>query len=82
MVLEPISPERLRSKLREGVVHFAFKKLDGTLRTAFGTTQLTIIPIDKHPTGARESSPRVVVFFDTEKREWRSVSVTQEIFIA
>lgn len=82
MTLEPITHEALRRELRNGVVQFAFKKLDGTLRTAVGTTQLASIPIDKHPTGARESSPTVVTFFDIEKREWRSVSTRVEVFKA
>jgi hypothetical protein len=82
MVLEPISPEVLRQRLRSGAVQFAFKKLDGTLRTAVGTTNLTTIPSDHHPKGVRESSPRQVTFFDLEKQSWRSVSVNQEIFLS
>ena len=43
MVLQPIAPETLRARLSEGVVQFAFKKVDGTLRTAVGTTTLATI---------------------------------------
>ena len=82
MVLEPISPDVLRARLRSGVVQFAFKKLDGTIRTAVGTTNLTSIPVDHHPKGVKESSPRQVCFFDLEKGSWRSVSVSQEIFLS
>lgn len=82
MVLEPISPEVLRQRLRSGAVQFAFKKLDGTLRTAVGTTNITTIPSEHHPKGVRESSPRQVTFFDLEKQQWRSVSVNQEIFLS
>jgi hypothetical protein len=81
MTLEPVSAEVLRSRLRAGVVQFAFKKLDGTLRTAVGTTNLATIPTEHHPKGVRESSPRQVCFFDIEKREWRSVSATREMFV-
>jgi hypothetical protein len=81
MTLEPVSPSELRARLNQGVVQFAFKKLDGTLRTAVGTTCLSAIPLDGHPKGARESSPKVVCFFDIEKREWRSVNVLQEMFL-
>ena len=80
MNLAPITHERLRSRLRGGVVMFAFKKLDGTLRTAVGTTNLSTIPSEHHPKGSREPSPRVVVFFDVEKREWRSLSTRVEVF--
>lgn len=81
MVLTPTSPSELREALRRGVTQFAFKKLDGTLRTAVGTTNLSTIPVEMHPKGVRQSSPNAVVFFDVEKREWRSVSIRQEMFI-
>ena len=81
MVLQPIDPQELRSRLNQGTVQFAFKKLDGTLRTALGTTNLEQVPLDNHPKGG-SSSPRVVTFFDLQKSQWRSVSVNQEIFIS
>jgi hypothetical protein len=81
MVLEPISPDLLRARLRSGVVQFAFKKLDGTLRTAVGTTNLATIPTEHHPKGTGNPSERSVRFFDIEKREWRSVSAQQEIYV-
>ena len=81
MVLQPINPQELRSRLNQGTVQFAFKKLDGTLRTAIGTTVLEQIPIDNLPKGG-SSSPRVVTFFDLQKGQWRSVSVNQEMFIS
>ena len=81
MVLEPINPQELRNRLNVGTVQFAFKKLDGTLRTALGTTLLEHLPHQNHPKGG-SSSPKVVTYFDLQKQEWRSVSVNQEIFIA
>jgi len=82
MQLKPITHIALRTELRTGIVNFAFKKLDGTLRTAVGTTVLSLIPEANWPTGRRESSPNAVVFFDIEKREWRSLSTRAEVFIA
>jgi hypothetical protein len=38
--------------------------------------------VDHHPKGVRESSPKVVVYFDIEKKEWRSVSRRVDVFIA
>jgi hypothetical protein len=81
MVLKPINPQELRSRLNQGNVQFAFKKLDGTLRTAIGTTLLEQVPLDNRPKGG-SSSPRVVTFFDLQKGQWRSVSVNQEMFIS
>ncbi|CAB4175026.1 WYL domain containing protein [uncultured Caudovirales phage] len=81
MTLTPVLPETLRSRLREGVVQFAFKKVDGTLRTAVGTTNLATIPTESHPKGTGNPSDKSVRFFDIEKREWRSVSILREIYL-
>jgi len=81
MILKRVSPSLLKNRLRGGVVSFAFKKLDGTLRTAVGTTSLTLVPIQNHPTGEKPASPKVVTFWDIEKESWRCVSITQEIFV-
>jgi hypothetical protein len=77
----PTKPETLRRRLAEGAVEFSFIKKDGSLRTAFGTTDLSSIPAESHPQGVRESSNKVVTFFDLEKREWRSVSTLREIYL-
>jgi hypothetical protein len=82
MNLRKITSGDLRSKLTEGVIQFAFKKLDGTLRTAVGTTNLGSIPLDSHPKGVRDSPSSVVTFFDIEKREWRAVRTDQEVYLA
>lgn len=82
MNMNPILPADLRTLLNERTVQFAFKKLDGSLRTAVGTTSLSSIPVDKHPTGNASSPSSVVTYFDLEKNAWRSVSESQEIFIA
>ena len=81
MNLRPITASDLKRALARGVVQFAFKKLGGELRTAVGTTNLSSIPVQSHPKGARPASEKVVCFFDIEKREWRAVSVNSEIFI-
>jgi hypothetical protein len=75
------TPETLRSLLQDGPVKFSFKKLDGSLRTAIGTTNLSSIPEISHPQGVRKSSDKVIVFFDIEKSEWRSVSILREIYL-
>ena len=77
----PTTAEILRARLNEGRLEFAFKKKDGSLRTAIGTTDLSSIPREAHPQGVREASNKVVTFFDLEKLEWRSVSVLQEIYL-
>ena len=82
MVMTPIDADELRSKLNEGTVQFAFKKLDGTLRTAVGTTSLETVPVEHHPSGEGTSSDASVRYFDMGKNQWRSVSSSTEIYLA
>jgi len=81
MNLKPISADELREKLNEGTVQFAFKKIGGDLRTATGTTHLDTVPVENHPTSGKAAPSGIVPFFDIVKGAWRSVAVTQEIFI-
>ena len=62
--------------LREGVTHFWFRKSDGSLRSAYGTLNMT--HIERHngvPEGEERSSrpfSGAVSYFDLEKDAWRS----------
>jgi len=66
----------LREKLSQGKVEFVFKKKDGSIRPAIGTTNLDLIPQDLHPKDMDgEYKPKdetSVTFFDLEKVVWRS----------
>ena len=72
--------EKLINALRDGVVNFEFKKKDGSLRKAVGTTNLDLIPTDLWPVGndnqedatERQLRTGCVTFFDMEKMAWRS----------
>jgi hypothetical protein len=76
----PTTADELRERLRQGPIRFAFRKKDGTLRLAYGTLDLNKVPQENQPKGERQSSPKVIPFFDLDKFEWRSVSVDQLIF--
>jgi len=82
MNMTPIDPAALRTLLNEGTVQFAFKKLNGDLRTAVGTTSIESIPLADHPQGVREPSATVITYYDLGKNAWRSVSESTEIFLA
>ena len=61
--------------LREGITHFWFRKGDGSLRSAYGTLDMTII--GRHggvPRGAENEDRPIngtVPYFDLEKDSWR-----------
>lgn len=60
---------KLRSQLSKRVVEFYFKKVDGTMRQAFGTLMSDRVPQTKG-TG-RKQGDGLQTYFDTEKEEWR-----------
>lgn len=67
-----MSVNDLREKLQNGIVSFTYKKKDGSIREANGTTRMDCIPEENHPKGTGEHSSDVVTYFDTDKNEWRS----------
>jgi hypothetical protein len=62
--------------MRSDRVSFSFIKLNGQIRDAEGTTNLSLIPEDKHPKPTPMPKPTpnyaTVAFFDLDKSEWRS----------
>lgn len=61
---------RLVRRMTGGIVKFYFRKVDGSMREAYGTLRSDLIP----PTvgeDTRRKNDTVQVYFDTEKREWR-----------
>ena len=67
--------------LRNGVVTFSFWKKDGSIREAKGTTHPVLIPLDKRPKGEKAVSSQysAISFFDLDKQDWRSFSITNFI---
>jgi hypothetical protein len=68
----------LISNLKKGKTEFAFIKKDGSVRIANGTTNLDLIPEDKHPKGTGKASDKVIAYFDTDKVAWRCLSKNTE----
>ena len=62
--------------LHEGVTHFWFRKSDGSLRSAYGTLNMTLIERHNGVPEEEERSGRpfsgAVSYFDLEKDAWRS----------
>ena len=78
--LTSITHEQLQERLRAGSAKFYFRKVGGELRIALGTLDLSRIPNSNHPKGGKISDKQVASY-DLEKGSWRSVSVTQEIWV-
>ena len=58
--------------LREGIVEFEFIKKDGSVRNAKGTLLEEYLPAPNSDTPARKKNNNVMVYFDMEKKSFRS----------
>lgn len=76
--MKTIKVNDFRTLLRNNKeVNFTFKKKDGTLREAKGTTEISILENNYAvPSGTGNITPiDVVKFFDINKLEWRSARI-------
>ena len=80
MTLKKISHETLREMLQQGAQKFYFRKVKGELRIALGTLNLSRIPNASHPKGGNISDKQIA-YFDLTKGAWRSVSISQEVWV-
>ena len=71
----------LRKALNEGIVLFQFQKIDGSLRSARGTTCPDLVPTDDTPKGKRTPEQQAlyerttVAFYDIDRKAWRSMRI-------
>lgn len=72
---------KLGARLHAGIVHFYFRKMDGTIREAWGTLASNLVPATKG-TDTRKPNPTIQTYFDTEKQEWRCFKVANLVSIA
>lgn len=62
----------LKTKLANGIAHFAFVKKNGEIREAWGTTMGNIASAKTNGRGESRESFATTAYFDVEKGEWRS----------
>lgn len=61
---------KLRAAMSSRIVRFYFRKVDGTIREAYGTLAERLTPTTSG-TSTRRTNDTVQTYFDTEKQEWR-----------
>ena len=64
--------ESVKRQMRSGVAHFIFKKKDGTLREAWGTTNKSLVEKHTNGNGVTREMFSTTAYFDIEKGAWRS----------
>jgi len=60
---------KLVRKMKSGITRFYYRKVDGSIREAFGTLQENLLPATSN-TG-RKANDTLQTYFDTERGEWR-----------
>ena len=60
---------KLKTAMKQKIVKFYFKKVDGTVREAYGTLKESLIPATNGDN--RKKNDTVQVYFDTERQEYR-----------
>ena len=57
-------------RMHAEIVRFYYRKVDGTIREAWGTLRSDLVPSTKD-NDTRKKNDTVQVYFDTERQEWR-----------
>lgn len=60
---------KLKAAMKQRIVKFYFKKVDGFVREAYGTLKENLIPATNGDN--RKKNDTVQVYFDTERQEYR-----------
>ena len=71
---------KLKAAMKQRIVKFYFKKVDGSVREAYGTLKNGLVP----ETGNcdRSKNDTVQCYYDTERHSWRSFKKANLIKIA
>lgn len=68
---------KLKAALKKGVVKFYYQKLNGEVRTAWGTLKEGLIPETKGT--ERKKNDSLITYYDNEKQAYRSFKVANLI---
>ena len=60
---------KLKAAMKQRIVKIYFKKVDGSIREAYGTLKENLIPATSGEN--RKKNDTIQVYFDTEKQEYR-----------
>lgn len=71
---------KLKAAMKQRIVKFYFKKVDGSIREAYGTLKENLIPATSGDN--RKKNDTVVTYYDTEKQSWRSFKKANLLNIA
>ena len=70
---------KLHAALKKGTVKFYYQKLNGEVRTAWGTLKESMIPETKGT--ERKKNESLITYYDNEKQAYRSLKIANLIKI-
>lgn len=75
---------KLNAKLAVGIVTFSYRKKDGSIRYAVGTTVSDLMPADKAPKNSTAPTDTATNqrYYDFISKDWRTVTKADIIRIA
>ncbi len=71
-IIKAMMIENLKTKLANGIAHFAFLKKNGEVREAWGTTKKELASAKVNGRGESRENYCTTAYFDIEKGSWRS----------
>ena len=74
--------ERFRKTLRNGIIHFTYRKEDDSYREATGTCFPWLIPSENQPKTSdseRKPKPATITYYDIDAKGWRSFDIRRFI---
>ena len=72
---------KLKAKMAKGIVRFYFRKVDGTIREAYGTLRADLMPEIKGD-DTRRKNDTTQTYYDTEKQSFRCFKLANLVSIA
>ena len=66
---------KLKKQMLQGIVKFMYTKLNGEVRTAWGTLKHELLPQSSSNNSNRKPNETLFCYFDTEKQAFRSFKI-------
>lgn len=71
---------KLKTAMKNRIVKFYFKKVDGSIREAYGTLKESLMPATSSDN--RKKNDTIQVYYDTERQEYRCFKKANLVTIA
>lgn len=65
---------KLKEQMSRGIVRFYYRKVDGSIREAFGTLSEKLVPPTENKSDKKRNDT-VQTYYDTERCAWRSYKI-------